>query len=153
MVLLCMFFVNILHVLYLLFIDFSNFNSSSCSVFVHIHANIDKDVDWIQGNNNASLNELSLFFSTSFLFFQVLCNKSNKIKLRLFAFLIVYLMHFLNKQIKTSDHYEAIKSYTRYEFFPFNYIDTSKNIHTLISQLTINNYSISKSSHRRCSII
>ena len=62
-------------------------------------------------------------------------------------------MHFLHKQIKTSDHYEAIKSYTRYEFFPFDYIDTSKNIHTLISQLTINNYSISKSSHRRCSII
>lgn len=55
-------FNNILSVFCLFFTDFSNYNSSSDSVFVHAHIIIDKDTDCLQSNNNSSWNDLWLLF-------------------------------------------------------------------------------------------
>ena len=51
-------------------------------------------------------------------------------------------MFFLHKHIKTSDHQETIRSCSRYEFFTSDFIDS--DIQSLITQLTINHYSIPK---------
>ena len=71
-------------------------------------------------------------------------SKSGNTTLRLFVFLIVYLLLFFHKHIKTSDHQEAIRSCSRYEFFTSDFIDTCEDIQSLMTQLTINHYSISK---------
>ena len=71
-------------------------------------------------------------------------SKSDNITLRLFVFLVVYLLLFLHKHIKTSDHQETIRSCSRYEFFTSDFTDTSEDIQSLITQLTINHCSISK---------
>ena len=134
--LLCVF---VLHVSYL----FTNFNDSSAgSIFFHIHANIDKDFNCVQSNNNASLKDLWLLFSALFLFLKIWFSKIGNITLRLFLFLIFYLLLFLHKHIKTSDHQETVRSCRRYEFFTSDFIDT--DIQSLIMQLTINHYSIPK---------
>ena len=141
--LLCV-FVNVLHVSYL-FADFNDYHSSSGSIsFFHIHANIDKDVNCLQSKSNASSKILWLLFSASFLFLKIWFSKSGNITLRLFVFLIVYLLLFLHKHIETSDHQETIRSSSRYEFFTSDFIDTCEDIQSLITQLTINHYSISK---------
>ena len=144
--LLCV-FVNGLHVSYL-FANFNDYDSSSgCISFFHIYANIDKDLNCLQSNNNASSQILWLLFSASFLFLKIWFSKSGNITLRLFnflRFLIVYLLLFLHKHIKTSDHHETIRSCSRYEFFTSDFIDTCEDIQPLITQLTINHYSISK---------
>ena len=62
-------FVNVLHVFYL-FTNFNDYNSSAGSTSFHIHANIDKDANCLQINNNTSLKNLWLLFSASFLFFE-----------------------------------------------------------------------------------
>ena len=112
--------------------------------FFHIHANIDKDVNCLQSNNNTSSKNLWLLFSASFLFLKIWFSKSGNITLRLSLFLIVYLLLFLHKHIKTSYHQETITSCSRYEFFKSDFINTCEDIQSLITQLVINNYSISK---------
>ena len=59
-----------------------------------IQANIDKDVNCLQSNNNASSKNLWLLFSASFLFLKIWFSKSDNITLRHFVFLIVYLLLF-----------------------------------------------------------
>ena len=141
--LLCV-FVNVLHVSYL-FASFNDYDASSRSIsFFHIHTNIDKDVNCLQSNNNASSKNLWLIFSASFLFLKIWFSKSGNISLRLYVFLIVYLLLFLQKHIKNSDHQETIRRCSRYEFFTSDFIDTCEDIQSLIMQLTINHYSISK---------
>ena len=76
-------FVNVLHVFYL-FTNFNDYNSSTGSTSFHIHANIDKDANCLQSNNNTSSKNLWLLFSASFLFLKVWLNKSGNITLRLF---------------------------------------------------------------------
>ena len=49
-----------------------------------------------------------------------------------------------HKHIKTPDHNEAIRRCNKHEFFTFDYFDTSANIQSLGTQLTINHFSISK---------
>ena len=127
-----------------MFANFNDYDSLSGSIFFHIHVNIDKDLNCLQSNNNASSKNLWLLFSASFLFLKIWFSKSGNITLRLFVFLIVYLLLFLHKHIKTSDHQETIRSCSRYEFFTSDFIDTCEDIQSLITQLTINHYSISK---------
>ena len=106
--LLCV-FLNALHVSYL-FTNFNDYDSSSGSIFFsHIHANIDKDVNCLQSKNNASSKNFWLLFSASFSFLKIWFSKSGNITLRLFLFLIVYLLLFLHKHYKTSDHQETKK--------------------------------------------
>ena len=137
-------FVNVLHVSYL-FASFNNYDASSGSIsFFHIHTNIDKDVNCLQSNNNASSKNLWLLFSASFVFLKVWFSKSGNITLRLYVFLIVYLLLFLQKHIKNSDHQETIRRCSRYEFFTSDFIDTCEDTQSLITQLTINHYSISR---------
>ena len=69
-------------------------------------------------------------------------NRSN-IKFRLLLLLIVSVMLFLHKHIKTPDHNEAIRSCSKHEFFTFDYIDTCESIQPLETQLTIYHFSIS----------
>ena len=71
-------------------------------------------------------------------------SKSGNITLRLYVSLSVYLLLFLQKHIKYSDHQETIRRCSRYEFFTSDFIDTCEDIQSLITQLTINHYSISK---------
>ena len=59
-------FVNILHVSCLFFNKFNDYNLSSGSVLFCIHADIDKDADCLQSNNNDSLYDLWLLFATFF---------------------------------------------------------------------------------------
>ena len=67
--LLCV-FVNVLHVSYS-FASFNDYDASSGSISIfHIHTNIDKDVNCLQSNNNASSKNLWLLFSASFLIFE-----------------------------------------------------------------------------------
>ena len=70
-------------------------------------------------------------------------NRSN-IKFRLLLLLIVSVMLFLHKHIKTPDHNEAIRSCSKHDLFTFVYINTCENIQSLETQLTINHFSISK---------
>ena len=51
---------------------------------------------------------------------------------------------FFQKHIKNSGHQETIRRCSRYEFFRSDFIDTCEDIQSLITQLTINHYSISK---------
>ena len=136
-------FVNVLHVSYL-FTNFNDYDSSSGSFFLHIHANIDKDVGCPQSNNDASSKNLWLPFSASFLLLKIWFSKSGDRTLRLFLFLVVFLLLFLHKYIKTSDHQKTIRSCSRYEFFTPDFINTCEDIQPLITELTINHYSISK---------
>ena len=141
--LLCV-FVNVLHVSYL-FASFNDYDASSGSIsFFHIHTNIEKDVNCLQSNNNDSSNNHWLLFSASFLFLKIWLSKSGNITLRPYVFLIVYLLLFLQKHIKNSDHQETIRRCSRFEFFTSDFIDTCEDIQSLITQLTTNYYSISK---------
>ena len=78
--LLCI-FVNVLHVSYL-FTNFNDYDSSSGSVFFHIHANIYKDFNCLQSHNSPSSKNLS----ASSLFLKIWFSKSRNITLRLFLF-------------------------------------------------------------------
>ena len=93
-------FVNILQVSYLRFCSFNDCNSPSCSAFFHFHINIDKDADCRQSNNNVFSNDLWLVLSTSVLFLKVWFNKTSNMKLRLFVFLIFYLLLFCIRKLK-----------------------------------------------------
>ena len=84
------------------------------------------------------------FLQPCFFFLKVWFNNRSNIKLRLLVILIVSVMLFLHKHIKTPDHNEAIRSCSKHEFFTFDYIDTCENIQSLETQLTINHFSISK---------
>ena len=137
------------YMFFYLFTNFNDYNSSTGSTSFHIHANIDKDANCLQSNNNTSSKNLWLLFSASFLFLKVWLNKSGNITLRLFLFLFVYLLLFLHKHIKTPDHQEAIRSCSRYEFFTSDFIDTCEDIQSLITQLTIDHYSISKLKYQK----
>ena len=59
-------FVYILHVSCLFFTNSNDYNLSSGSVFFRIHTDIDKDADWIQSNNNNSLNDSWLLIYLDF---------------------------------------------------------------------------------------
>ena len=59
-------FLSVLHVSYLLFTNFNNNNLSSCSVFVHLHVNIEEDTDLLQSNNSAIQMIYGYFFQTRF---------------------------------------------------------------------------------------
>ena len=84
------------------------------------------------------------FLQPCFFFLKVwFINRSN-IKLRLLVILVVSVMLFLHKHIKTPDHNEAIRSCSKHDFFRFVYINTCENIQSLETQLTINHFSISK---------
>ena len=67
----------------MLFTSFNAFNSSSVSLFVHVHVNIEKDAHSLESNNDASATDLWLLFSTSVFFFKAWFNNSNNIKFRL----------------------------------------------------------------------
>ena len=82
--------VNVLYVFYL-FDNFNDYKSSTGSTFLHIHANLDKDTNCLQSNNNASSKNLWLLFSVSFLFLKVWFNKIGSITLRLFFHLLLLL--------------------------------------------------------------
>ena len=84
------------------------------------------------------------FLQPCFFFLKVWFNNRSNIKLRLLVILVVSVMLFLHKHIKTLDHNEAIRSCSKHEFFTFDYIDTCENIQSLETQLTINHFSISK---------
>ena len=84
------------------------------------------------------------FLQPCFFFLKVWFNNRSNIKLRLFATFIISVMLFLHKHINTLDHNEAIRTCRKHEFFTFDYIDTSENIQSLQTQLTINHFSISK---------
>ena len=84
------------------------------------------------------------FLQPCFFFLKVWFNNRSNIKLRLLVILVVSVMLFLHKHIKTPDHNEAIRSCSKHEFFTFDYIDTCENIQSLETQLTINHFSISK---------
>ena len=64
--------------------------------------------------------------------------------LRILVILIVSVLLFLHKHIKTLNHHEAIRSCSKHDFFTFDYIDTCENIQSLGTQLTISHFSISK---------
>ena len=116
-------FVNVLLV-FNLFTNFKDYNSSSGSTVFHFHVNFDKDATYLQTNNNASSKNPWLLFSAWSLFWKVWFNKSGNITLRLFLFLVIYLLLFLHKHIKSPDHQEAIGSCSRYEFFTSDFNDT-----------------------------
>ena len=101
-------FLSVLHVSYLLFTNFNNNNLSSCSVFVHLHVNIEEDTDLLQSNNSAYSNDLWLLFSNSFLLLKVWFNKISIIMLRIFFNCLS--VAFLHKHINTPDNLEAIRS-------------------------------------------
>ena len=67
----------------MLFTSFNAFNSSSVSLFVHVHVNIEKDTHSLESNNDTSATDLWLLFSTSVFFFKAWFNNSNNIKFRL----------------------------------------------------------------------
>ena len=113
-------------------------------LFFNFHINIDKDTDYLQSNNHGFSNDFWSVFSTLVLFLKVWFNKTSNIKLRLFVLLVVYLLLFLHKQIKTLDQHEVIRTCSRHEFLTFDYIDTCEDIQILITQLNINHYSVSK---------
>ena len=71
---------------------------------------------------------LWLLFSASFLFLEIWFSKSGNITFRLFLFLIIYLLLFLHKHIKTSNHQETIRSGSRYKFFTSDFTDTYEDI-------------------------
>ena len=126
------------------FTNCNDHNLSTGSAFFRVHTDFDKDGDCLQSNNNDSLNDLWLLFATLLFFLKVWFNNRSNIKLRLLVILIVSVMFFLHKHIKTPDHNEAIRSCSKHEFFTFNYIDTRENnIQSLEIQLTINHFSIS----------
>ena len=99
---------------------------------------IDKDADCLQSKITTLWFILTLVFS-----FEVWFSNRNNMKLRLFVILIVSLLFFLHKHIKTPDHHEAIRSCSRHECFTFDYMDTFENIQSLRTQLTTNYFSIS----------
>ena len=51
-------FIDVLRVSYLFFTIFNVHNSPSYSVSLHVHVYIDKHADYLQSNNNDSLNDL-----------------------------------------------------------------------------------------------
>ena len=121
-------------------------------LFLHVHTDIDKCGDGLQSNNNNFLNDLWLLFATLFFFFvKVWFNNGSSKKLRLLVILIVSVMLFLHKHIKTLDHNEAIRSCSKHEFFTFDYIDTCENIHSMETQLIINYFPISKLKYKNLS--
>ena len=104
-------------------------------VLLCVHTDIDKYGDCLQSNNNNFLNDLWLLFATLFFFLKIWFNNRSNIKLRLLVILIVSVMLFLHKYIKTPNHNKG---------FTFDYIDTCENIQPLETQLTINHFSTSK---------
>ena len=131
-----------------MFANFNNCDSSSGSVFVRVHVNIDIDADYLQSNNKTSSNDLSILLPASFLFLKVWFNKSGNIKLRIFVFFIVSLLPFLFKHMQTPDYQEAIRSSRRYEFFTSDFIDTFEDNQSIMTQLTIDHFSISEFKYR-----
>ena len=90
------------------------------------------------------------YFLKAFVFYlKVWFNNRSNIKLRLLAILIVSLLLFLDKHIKTPDHNEAIRSCSKHESFTFDYTDTRENIESLGTQLTINHFSILKPIYKK----
>ena len=83
-------------------------------------------------------------FSTFFFFLKVWFNNRSNIKLRILVILIVSVLLFLYKHIKTPGHHEAIRSCSKHEFFTFDYIDTCEDIQPLKTQLPVSQFSISK---------
>ena len=118
--------VNVLHVFYL-FTNFNDYNSSTGSTFFHIYANIDKDANYLQSNNNTSSKNLWLLFSNSLLFLKVWFSKSGNITFRFFLFLFAYLLLFLHKAHQNSRYQEAIRSCSRYKIFTFDFIYTCQD--------------------------
>ena len=82
-----------------------------------VHFCINKDVNYLESNNNTLLNDLWLLFSTAFLFLKVWFDRTSNIKLRLFVILVVYILLYLHKQVKAPGHHEAIRNCSRYQCF------------------------------------
>ena len=112
----CMFLL----IFYTFFTNSNDYNLSSGSDFFRVHTDIDKDADFLQSNNNDSLNYLWLLFATLFFFLKVWFNNRSNIKLRLLVILIVSVLLFLQKHIKNPDQTEAIRSCSKHEFFTFD---------------------------------
>ena len=142
--------INTLHISCLFFPNSNDYNLSSGSVYFRVYTDFDKNGDCLQSNNNDSLNDLWLLFeSLCFFFLKVWFNNRSNIKLRLLDILIVSLLLFLDKHIKTPDHNEAIRSCSKHESFTFDYTDTRENIESLGTQLTINHFSILKPIYKK----
>ena len=62
-------FVSVLHVFYL-FTNFNDYNSSSGFTFFHIHANIDKESNYLQSNDSTSSKSFVFFSRTKKLDFK-----------------------------------------------------------------------------------
>ena len=119
--LLCV-FVNILHVSRLFFTNSNDYNLSPGSLFLRVHIDIDKDGDCLQSKNNDYFNDLWLLFATLVFFLKVWFNNRSNIKLRLLVILTVSVLLSLHKHIKTPDHHKAIRSWSKHEFFAFDYV-------------------------------
>ena len=131
-------------IFYTFFTNSNDYNLSSGSDFFYVHTDIDKDADFLQSNNNDSLNYLWLLFATLFFFLKVWFNNRSNIKLRLLIILIVSVLLFLHKHIKNPDQNEATRSCSKHECFTFDYIDACGSIQSSETQLTINHFSITK---------
>ena len=111
--------------------------------------NTDKDADYRQGNNNDPSNDLWVVSSTSVIFLKVWSKKTSNIKtikLRLSILLIVYLLLLLRKHIKNPDHYEIIRTCSRYESYIFDYLVSKlkyKNLNSLSQLLLLHSCNIS----------
>ena len=95
--------------------DYDLSSGSVLCVCACVHTDIEKDADSLKSNNNYSLNDLRLLFAT-FFFLKVWFNNGSNTKLRLLVILIVSVLPFLHKHIKTQDHDEALKSCSKLEF-------------------------------------
>ena len=109
-----------------------------------MHFNIEKGTNFLEVIIAPLQMIYGYFFSTTLSFLKIWFNRTSNIKLRLFVILIVSLLLSLHKRLKTPDHHEAIRNCSRYQFFTFDYIDNCEDIQKLITQQTIDHYSISK---------
>ena len=91
--------VNVLHVFYL-FTNLRIIIHQHVLLFFHIHANIDKDANYFQSNDNTSSKNLWLIFSASFSFLNVWFNKSGNILLRRFYFYLFICCFFYTSTLK-----------------------------------------------------
>ena len=92
-------------------------------LFFGVHADIYKDGNCFQRNNNKSLYDLWLLLQPYDFLLKFCFNNRSNIKLRLVAILIVSMLLFSQKHFKTLNHNEGIRSCSKHEVFTFDYID------------------------------
>ena len=134
--------VIILYGFYLL-TNFNDNNPSTGSTLFHIHASIDKHANFLQSNNSISSKNLWLLFQPCFYFWKFISIKWQH-NVKAFFNFICLSAAFSHKHIKTPDQQEAIRSCSICKCFTSDFIGTCGDIESLITQLTIDHYSVSK---------